>query len=137
MFSQITRWFPKEFKYTLWEKLKDHSLHLIIALYETNSMQDKIPWIQMMKKDTELIKTLMRIAKDMHICSIKQFVDVILVLYFPLFFVWTTLNRLNYHAQKYLKILLKRKKANQKNLKSFTFLLFYVYEDEAQGVYLS
>lgn len=64
-------------------------------------------------------------------------VSAILVLYFPLFFVWTTLNHLNYHAQKYLKILLKRKKANQKNLKSFTFLLFYVYEDEAQGVYLS
>ncbi len=53
---------------------------------------------------------------------------------FPSLFVWTTLN---YQTQKYLKILLKRKKANQKNLKSFTFLLFYVYEDETQGVYLS
>ena len=36
LFKEVVKYFPREFKYTLWEKLKNETLDIVVSLYKTN-----------------------------------------------------------------------------------------------------
>ncbi len=58
--------FPKEYKYSLWEKLKNYSLDLVTNIYEINSLKNneiKIRGILKTISLVEKIKILMRVSK--------------------------------------------------------------------------
>lgn len=68
--------FPKEYKYTIGEKLKLYSLELVTNIYEINSEKDYV----LKKKKfletiniTEKCKILIRVSKDIQILSIKLY----------------------------------------------------------------
>ncbi len=68
--------FPKEYKYTIGEKLKLYSLELVTNIYEINSEKDynikKKIFLDTIKI-SEKCKILIRISKDIQILSIKVF----------------------------------------------------------------
>ena len=71
--------FPKEYKYSLWEKLKNYSLDIVIWIYEINSEMNK--WIKkgiffQVIKLLEKCKILVRISKDIKILSLDVFIKL-------------------------------------------------------------
>lgn len=71
--------FPKEYKYSLGEKLKSYSLELLISIYKINSCFDKQEKQKLLQNSialAEKIKILLRLSKDIHILSIKHFTSI-------------------------------------------------------------
>lgn len=69
---QLTKKFPREFKYTIGEELKKLCLSLVVGIYDANSSTDKLLVIKDLRRKLEMIKILMRIVKDLHIISLPQ-----------------------------------------------------------------
>lgn len=71
-----TKSLPKEYKYTIGEKLKNEALSLIIAIYETTKLQqqEKVAAIEKARAYLEIIRLLVRILKDLKIWSLKTIV---------------------------------------------------------------
>lgn len=69
-----TKNFPKEYKYTIWEKLKSVWLELLLGINELNSLSDKElkkVLIHRCIKFAEMCKMLTRISKDINIVHLK------------------------------------------------------------------
>lgn len=68
--------FPKEYKYSVWEKMKNHSLEIIIDIFELNSIREKNKRkekVFYLISLVEKLKILIRLSKDLKILSLKQF----------------------------------------------------------------
>jgi hypothetical protein len=73
---KVTKKFDREYKYTLGEKLKELSLAIIINIFKANKDPiTKFHYIDIAREHTEQLKILLRIARDIRILSIKQFVN--------------------------------------------------------------
>lgn len=68
---QITKEFPKEYKYTLGQDLKRDSMQLIRHIYKANleSGPARTRALEQFSYDFELIKLQLRLAFDLHIVS--------------------------------------------------------------------
>lgn len=71
-----TKSLPKEYKYTVGEKLKNEALALIIAIYEATKQVEKakVECIEKAKAHLEIIRLLTRILKDLKIWSLKTII---------------------------------------------------------------
>ena len=59
---QVTKDFPREYKYTLGQKLKDETTELIVLIYRANSTKDKIRHIDEIIERVQLVQLLMRLC---------------------------------------------------------------------------
>jgi len=73
---QLTKNFKREYKYTVGESLKNEMIELVTLLYRTNSRQDKYTVLQKARESIEVIRLLIRLLKDLHQISLKQFVSI-------------------------------------------------------------
>jgi len=74
-----TKDFPKEYKYTIWEKLKNYSLDVVTYIFEINSTFDKNDKKNILNNTIKLVekcKILLRISKDIKIISLKHFSNI-------------------------------------------------------------
>jgi hypothetical protein len=70
------RHFPREYKYTLGEKIKLELLELICMLYRVNTSEEKYDHLQQSREHIETIRLLWRISRDMKLISIKKYVVI-------------------------------------------------------------
>ncbi len=72
----FTRNFPREYKFTLGERIKNQCLELITGIYDANraSKPDKLRCIVQVRRTTEQLRLLLRLCFDLKLCSIKTFV---------------------------------------------------------------
>lgn len=73
---EFTKSFSKEYKYTVGESLKKETIDLLILIYRVNTRQDKGVVLQEAKERIEVIRLLIRLMKDLHQISIKNFVAI-------------------------------------------------------------
>ena len=64
-----TKDFPREYKYTLGQKLRDEVLELIIFIYRANSTPDRGVHIVAIVERVQLVEVMLRLAHDMRILS--------------------------------------------------------------------
>lgn len=64
-----TKDFPREYKYTLGQKLKDEVMDLILFVYRANSVPDRTAHIQSILERIQLIEVMMRLAHDLHVLT--------------------------------------------------------------------
>ena len=62
----ITKNFPKDYKFTLGQKLKEEMLELIIVLFRANNSRDKRPHLQTANEKIQTVQMLLRLCKDMN-----------------------------------------------------------------------
>ncbi len=77
---QTTKNFPKEYKYTLGEKLKTSLLELILAVFHANKTHDKSVFLDQVQTHTETVRILLRISHDLKIIPTEKFAHVSLLL---------------------------------------------------------
>ena len=77
---QVVKNFNKEYKHTLWEKIKNNVLDVVIYIFEANTSLDKKPILQNIKDKIETIKILIRITRDLKITSLSKIWEIILLI---------------------------------------------------------
>lgn len=77
---QVTKTFPKEYKYTLGEKMKTELLNLIIAIFHANKSTDKLLLLDQVQTHIETIRIVLRITHDLKIITTKQFAHISLLI---------------------------------------------------------
>lgn len=71
-----TKLFPREYKYTIGERLKNESLELVITIYKANKSAklNRVERIKDARENVETIRLLLRIIKDLQVIGNKPFV---------------------------------------------------------------
>jgi hypothetical protein len=68
-----TKDFPREYKYTLGQKLKDELIELVVMIYRANSARDKSQHISEIMERIQAIHLIMRLSHDMRILSRRHY----------------------------------------------------------------
>jgi len=68
--------FQKDYKYTLWDKIKEKLIDLIENVYRANSsFENRLLNIRKARENIEVIRLYMRLCKDLKIVNLPKFVD--------------------------------------------------------------
>jgi hypothetical protein len=67
-----TNHFPKQYKYTLGEKLKNMVMGVLSAVYDANQNLNKAPFIETILKRLEGINLFLRVARDLNVFPPKK-----------------------------------------------------------------
>jgi hypothetical protein len=73
---KFTKEFGKEYKCTVVESLKKHTIDLLTLIYRANSRKDKQDVLQEARELIEVIRLFVRLMKDMQQISLKRFVEI-------------------------------------------------------------
>ena len=73
---RFTKYFSKEYKYTVGESLKKETIELLTLIYWANVKRDKQEVLQEARERIEVIRLFIRLMKDMQQISVKQFVQI-------------------------------------------------------------
>jgi len=70
-----TKSFPREYKYTIGEKLKAESLNMLINVYKANKSKviNRLQYIDDARQNVEVLRLLMRITHDLKVIGTKGF----------------------------------------------------------------
>jgi len=68
-----TKQFPREYKYTLGQELKQEAMGLILHIYRANSYADRASHISMLLERVQIVEVLMRLSHDLRILPRKQY----------------------------------------------------------------
>ena len=68
-----TKDFPREYKYTLGQKMKDEIIELVVLIYRANSAVDKAQHIAVIVERVQVIQLMMRLAHDMKILTRRNY----------------------------------------------------------------
>jgi 23S rRNA-intervening sequence protein len=68
-----TKDFPREYKYTLGQKIKDELIELVVMIYRANSATDKARHIESIVERVQAIQLMMRLSHDMKILSRRHY----------------------------------------------------------------
>jgi hypothetical protein len=73
---QVTKNFPREYKYTLGQKLKDEIIELVVLIYKANSAPDKRAHVESILERVQVIQLMIRLSHDLHILPRKHYADL-------------------------------------------------------------
>ena len=68
-----TKGFPREYKYTLGQKIKDELVELVILIYRANSAKNKVQHIEEILERVQAVQLLMRLSHDMKILPRRHY----------------------------------------------------------------
>lgn len=73
--------FSKEYKYTLWDKIKVEILDMITCIYRANSNFDnRLLNIKSAREKAEVLRLYIRLCKDLKLLDLKKFVNINLLI---------------------------------------------------------
>jgi len=74
---EIIKKFPREYKYTLWDKIKNEIIDLITSIYRANnSFDNRIFNIKSAREKVEILRLYMRLTKDLKLININKYVNL-------------------------------------------------------------
>lgn len=69
--------FPREYKYSLGEKIQNEMIELVISIYKANSNQNKREFLSRMQEQIQLIYLLLRISHDMKLMPTEKYAGIV------------------------------------------------------------
>jgi hypothetical protein len=74
---QVTKEFPREFKFTLGQRLRDEVIELLVLIYRANSQKDKAPVISELLERILVVELLVRLCHDLRILTRKHYAALV------------------------------------------------------------
>ena len=71
-----TKDFPRDYKYTLGQKMKDEVVELVVLIYRANSQENRPSHIINILERIQVVQLLVRLAHDMRILSRGHYVGL-------------------------------------------------------------
>ena len=68
-----TKEFPREFKFTLGQKMKDEAIELVVLIYRANSAENKSTHLDMILERLQVLELLLRLCLDMKVFPPKKY----------------------------------------------------------------
>jgi len=76
--TQKTKHFPKEFKYSLGDKIRNECIELVVFIYKANSFKDmRKEHLQEIIERVQVIELILRLTKDLKLLNINQFSEIV------------------------------------------------------------
>lgn len=75
--TRRTKDFPRDFKYSLGDKIRNECIDLVVSIYKANSGVDKQHSIKNILERIQVIELMLRLSKDMNLLSVKAFSEII------------------------------------------------------------
>lgn len=77
IFSVIKE-FPREYKYSIWDNIKNKMFQLVEQIYLANSsFENRKENIDFARKNLEILRLYLRICKDLQIISLTKYINII------------------------------------------------------------
>ncbi|MCD7879234.1 MAG: four helix bundle protein, partial [Candidatus Gastranaerophilales bacterium] len=77
----LTKSYPRDYKYSIGEKMQNHMLDLIVDVYKANSSIDKTKNIKSIQEHIQFIGLFLRISMDINIISDLKYSEFVEELY--------------------------------------------------------
>ncbi len=74
---EVTKDFPREYKYTLGQKIKDESIEMVVLIYRANTAAEKSPIIELFLERLQVIELLVRLSQDLRVMSTKSYASIV------------------------------------------------------------
>ena len=72
-----TKEFPREFKFTLGQQLKNEVIEVVVLIYRANSAHDKSEPIGTLLERLQVVELLIRLCRDMRILPTKAYATLV------------------------------------------------------------
>lgn len=74
--TEKTKHFPKDFKYSLGDKLRNEVIELVVSIYKANAVRDKLSHLLQLMERLQVVEMLILLCRDMHIINVKGYSDL-------------------------------------------------------------
>lgn len=69
--------FPREYKYTIGERIQDTAINMVVTIYRANKSKDKIPHLKELQEHIQMIYLFLRISHDIKILPTEKFASIV------------------------------------------------------------
>jgi len=73
----VTKDFPREYKFTLSQKIKDEVIEMVVLIYRANSSANKLDHIETLLERIQVVELLIRLCHDMRLIPVKGYTTVV------------------------------------------------------------
>jgi hypothetical protein len=73
----VTKDFPREYKFTLGQKIKDEVIEMVVLIYRANSTENKAPVIELFLERLQVVELLIRLCHDLRVLPTKSYAAVV------------------------------------------------------------
>lgn len=77
--TQKTKNFPKDFKYTLGNTLRDECVDLVVFIYNANSKKKKEEFVEKILERVQVVELLIRLSKDMRLINLEAVSQIVIL----------------------------------------------------------
>ena len=74
---QVTKNCPKEFKYSIMEKIQNLSMDMVLDVYRANSSVDKSLHLKHLLENVEMLNVYSRVCYDLKIINLEKYTQLI------------------------------------------------------------
>ena len=80
LITKKTKSFPKEFKYSLGDKLRNECIDMVVLIYKINSTSSgRKEYLKQMLERLQVVELILRLSKDMHLINVESFSEIVLL----------------------------------------------------------
>jgi len=72
-----TKEFPREYKFTLGQKMKEEVIEMVVLIYRANSTENKAPVIEVLLERLQVVELLVRLSHDLRLMSTKFYASIV------------------------------------------------------------
>ena len=73
----VTKDFPREYKFTLGQKIQDEVVEMVLLIYRANSSENKVFQIESLLERIQVVELHLRLSHDMRLIPLKNYAAVI------------------------------------------------------------
>jgi len=78
--TRKTKDFPRDFKYSLGDKVRNECLELVVFIYKANTLRQKREDnLQQILERVQVIELMLRLSKDLRLLNVAAFSEIILL----------------------------------------------------------
>ena len=77
--TQATSNFPRAYKYSLGDKLREEVVEMVVFVFKANSSRgaERAAQAALFLERLQVVELLMRLSKDLRLLSVKQFAEIV------------------------------------------------------------
>ena len=80
MVTRKTKDFPRDFKYSLGDKLRNECIELVIFIYKANTLrQQRKEHLQQILERVQVIELMLRLSRDLRLFNVVAFSEIVLL----------------------------------------------------------
>ena len=75
--TRKTKDYPRDFKYSLGDKIRNECIELVVFIYRANSSKQRQEFIQNILDRVQVVELMLRLSKDLRLLSVDSFSEIV------------------------------------------------------------